>query len=128
MVSQGARVFTIPPGCSFLPTLVDSLLNGRLVGDLSADPAALSDVTLYVPTRRAARALVALLAERGQGKAQLLPRVVPPGGAGQGEAPPADRPALPACRGRVRVDVSRGHPVPGRGHPQTADPAPGAAA
>jgi len=78
-LSSEPRVFSIPPGCAFLPTLVDALLEGRLVGPLSDDPAALADVTIYVPTRRATRALIALLAERGAGRAQLLPRIVPLG-------------------------------------------------
>ena len=78
-MSSEPRVFSIPPGCAFLPTLVDALLEGRLVGPLSDDPAALADVTIYVPTRRATRALIALLAERGAGRAQLLPRIVPLG-------------------------------------------------
>jgi ATP-dependent helicase/nuclease subunit B len=73
------RVFSIPPGCAFLPTLVDALIEGRLVGPLSDDPAALADITIYVPTRRATRALIALLAERSGAKAQLLPRIVPLG-------------------------------------------------
>lgn len=80
-----SRVFTIPTGCPFLPTLVDALMDGRLVGSLPGDPAALADVTLYVPTRRATRALVALLAERGGGRAQLLPRIVPLGEADEAE-------------------------------------------
>src|SRR5919107_53285 len=74
-----SRVFSIPAGCPFLPTLVDALFEGRLVVPLSDDPAALSDVTIYVPTRRATRALIALLAERGGARAQLLPRIVPLG-------------------------------------------------
>ena len=78
-LKEQPRVFSIPPGCAFLPTLVDALLEGRLVGPLSDDPAALADVTIYVPTRRATRALIALLAERGAGRAQLLPRIVPLG-------------------------------------------------
>ncbi len=78
-MSSEPRVFSIPPGCAFLPTLVDALLDGRLVGPLADDPAALADVTIYVPTRRATRALIALLAERGTGRAQLLPRIVPLG-------------------------------------------------
>jgi ATP-dependent helicase/nuclease subunit B len=73
------HVFSIPPGCAFLPTLVDALLDGRLVGPLPEDPAALADITIYVPNRRATRALIALIAERGSGKAQLLPRIVPLG-------------------------------------------------
>ncbi|MGO4570587.1 double-strand break repair protein AddB [Microvirga sp. 2TAF3] len=80
-----AHVFTIPPGCAFLPTLVDALIGGRLLGPLPDDPAALADVTIYVPTRRATRALIALLAERGGGKAQLLPRIVPLGEADEAE-------------------------------------------
>lgn len=80
-----ARVFSIPPGCAFLPTLVDALIDGRLVGPLGDDPAALSDVTIYVPTRRATRALIALLAEKGGGRAQLLPRIVPLGEADEAE-------------------------------------------
>lgn len=78
-MSSLPRVFSIPPGCAFLPTLVDALLDGRLVGPLPDDPAALADITIYVPTRRATRALIALLAERGDGRAQLLPRIVPLG-------------------------------------------------
>ncbi|MGF9758456.1 double-strand break repair protein AddB [Microvirga sp. 0TCS3.31] len=74
-----SRVFSIPPGCAFLPILVDALFDGSLVGPLSEDPAALADITIYVPNRRATRALIALLAERGEGRAQLLPRIVPLG-------------------------------------------------
>ena len=61
------RVFSIPPALPFLPTLVDALLDGRLVGDASRSTPPLADATIYLPTRRAARALVALLAERGGG-------------------------------------------------------------
>ncbi|WP_230529867.1 double-strand break repair protein AddB [Microvirga roseola] len=79
MSSGAPNVFSIPPGCAFLPTLVDALLDGRLVGPLPDDPAALADITIYVPTRRATRALIALLAEQAGAKAQLLPRIVPLG-------------------------------------------------
>ena len=48
-------------------------------------PAALADATIYLPTRRATRALVALLAERGGARAQLLPRIVPLGEADEAE-------------------------------------------
>ena len=85
MSTSAASVFSIPPGCAFLPTLVDALLDGRLVGPLADDPAALADITIYVPTRRATRALIALLAERGGGRAQLLPRIVPLGEADEAE-------------------------------------------
>ncbi|MGO4706358.1 double-strand break repair protein AddB [Microvirga sp. 2MCAF38] len=85
MTSTDARVFSISPGSAFLPTLVDALLDGRLIGSLSDDPTALADLTIYLPTRRAARALVTLLAERGEGRAQLLPRIIPLGEADEAE-------------------------------------------
>src|SRR5215213_6257111 len=85
MASERPRVATIPPGCPFLPTLVDSLIGGRLVEGFSADPASLAEATIYLPTRRAARALAALIAERGGGRAQLLPRIVPLGKADEAE-------------------------------------------
>ena len=85
MTAGASHLFTIPPGSPFLPTLVDALFDGRLVGPLSDDPAALADITIYVPTRRATRALIALLAERGGAKAQLLPRIVPLGEADEAE-------------------------------------------
>ncbi|RWC85532.1 MAG: hypothetical protein EOS32_32460, partial [Mesorhizobium sp.] len=58
-MSGSRRVFSIPPGAPFLPTLAEALLAGRLVPGFrfEGDPLALADVTLYVPTRRAARAL-----------------------------------------------------------------------
>ncbi len=78
------RVFTIPPGVPFLPTLADALISGRLVGNLGADPFALAAVTLYLPTQRSARAFAAILAER-LGGASLLPRMVPLGEADEAE-------------------------------------------
>ena len=56
---RSPRVLSIPPGAPFLPTLADALLTGRLVPDfrVDGDPLALADVTIYVPTRRAAREL-----------------------------------------------------------------------
>jgi ATP-dependent helicase/nuclease subunit B len=81
MESLRPRVFTIPPGCPFLPTLIDGLLGGRVLPGLQD----LSDATLYLPTRRAARALSALLAERAGGRALLLPRIVALGEADEAE-------------------------------------------
>lgn len=52
------RVFTIPPGAPFLDTLVAALLDGRLIENLdTSGPFALGDTTIYLPTRRAARAI-----------------------------------------------------------------------
>lgn len=96
------RVFTIPPGVSFLPTLADALLGGELTGTPVA-LAALPDATIYVPTRRAARALAAVLAERA-GRAVLLPRIVPLGDADEGTgdaAAPGLPPAIPPLERRL---------------------------
>src|SRR5918997_7043675 len=79
MSSPEPRVFTIPPGAPFLPTLADALTDGRILDGFGRDPTALAEATIYLPTRRAARALAALLAEHGNGRAQLLPRIVPLG-------------------------------------------------
>ncbi|MEP4419908.1 MAG: double-strand break repair protein AddB, partial [Nitratireductor sp.] len=75
------RLFSIPPGAAFLPTLAEALLNGTLVEDFifDGDPLALADVTLYVPTRRAARALRSTFVDRlGSGSA-ILPVIRPLG-------------------------------------------------
>jgi ATP-dependent helicase/nuclease subunit B len=91
-------VFTITRGVSFLPTLAEALLSGRLVGPVADDPLALAAVTLYLPTRRAARALSAILAERlgrdAPGQATLLPRMIPLGEADEAELDLAAEPLL----------------------------------
>ncbi|WP_460448378.1 double-strand break repair protein AddB [Alsobacter sp. SYSU BS001988] len=81
MHGAAARLFTISPGSPFLATLADALLGGRIIPgwpDLS-DPLQLSQATLFLPTRRAARALATLLAQRMEAGAVLLPRIVPLG-------------------------------------------------
>jgi ATP-dependent helicase/nuclease subunit B len=81
----GKRVFTIPPGAPFLPTLADALVEGRLV-DLPADDGlGWADVTIYLPTRRAALAFTQVLRERRGERAQLLPRIIPLGEADETE-------------------------------------------
>ncbi|MFH6784206.1 MULTISPECIES: double-strand break repair protein AddB [Methylobacterium] len=108
---SAGHVFTIPPGAPFLDTLAEALLSGRLVGDLAGGPFGLAAVTLYLPTRRAARALAAILA-RECGPAALLPRMVPLGEADEAEldllsAPPGERrdevlrPPIPALERRL---------------------------
>ncbi len=75
------RVFSIPPGAPFLETLGDALLDGTLIEGFSraAGPLGLAAATIYVPTRRSARALAAILADRLGAPAALLPRIVPLG-------------------------------------------------
>ncbi|MGV6871088.1 double-strand break repair protein AddB [Pseudochelatococcus sp. B33] len=75
------RVFNIATGVPFLPTLTDALLAGRILPGFpdAADPLSLSRATVYLPTRRAARAFATLLAERFAPAPVLLPRLVPLG-------------------------------------------------
>jgi ATP-dependent helicase/nuclease subunit B len=82
MVTVRPRVFTIASGLPFLPTLAQSLLSGKIIPEWPRkdDPLAFADATIYVPTRRAARAFLNELATRSGNEALLLPRVVPLGG------------------------------------------------
>ena len=69
------NVFTIPPSAPFLDTLVAALLDGRLIaGFRPRGPFALADVTLYLPTRRAARAIRETFL-RSLGRPVLLPKI-----------------------------------------------------
>src|SRR5690606_15397834 len=82
MASRPApRVLTIPPGVAFLPELADALLGGRIVPGFlyDGDPLALADVTVYVPTRRAARELRSVFVERLGGRSAILPVIRPLG-------------------------------------------------
>ena len=76
-----ARLFSIPPGAPFLATFVRALLAGEIVPGLSRDagPLALADATIYVPTRRATRALIAEFAAQSEHGATLLPKMRPLG-------------------------------------------------
>lgn len=71
------RLWTIPPGVPFLPTLARSLSEGRLVPGFSVgdDPLALADATIFVPTRRAARGLRASFVELFPGRPLVLPTI-----------------------------------------------------
>jgi ATP-dependent helicase/nuclease subunit B len=77
----GPNVFTIPPSAPFLPTLADALISGRLIEGFrpGADPLALADATIFLPTRRAARALSAALLARLGTSAAILPAIRPLG-------------------------------------------------
>ncbi len=104
------RVFTVPPGLDFLGTLAESLLDGRLVGPLGGDPLSLAAVTVYLPTRRAARALGHVLADRHGGGALLLPRLVALGEADEAEfdlagtdAADVTRPPIPPLERRLML-------------------------
>jgi ATP-dependent helicase/nuclease subunit B len=77
----GPRVFSIPAGAPFLPTLADAVTSGALIPEFAwdGDPLTLADVTIFVPTRRAARELRSVLAERLGRGAAILPAVRPLG-------------------------------------------------
>ncbi len=72
------RVSSIPPGADFIPTLVEHLLEGRLVPGFTPldDPLALANATIWVPTRRAVRTLTATFVKNFDGRATLLPRIL----------------------------------------------------
>ncbi len=78
-MSGPRRVLSIPPGAPFLPTLAKALIDGRLVPGFrfDVDPLALAGVTLYVPTRRAARALRGVFVDLMGGKSAILPVIRP---------------------------------------------------
>jgi len=71
------RLYTIPPSAPFLTTLARAILQGNLPspGGPKPDPLALPFTTIYLPTRRAARALREAFLAEAEGKALLLPRI-----------------------------------------------------
>ncbi|WP_245294812.1 double-strand break repair protein AddB [Rhizobium rhizosphaerae] len=82
MAQPRQNILTIPPGAPFLGTLVDALCAGDLVPDFRydpADPLSLADVTIFVPTRRAARVLRSEFVDRLGGQSAILPVVRPLG-------------------------------------------------
>ena len=109
------RVLTIPPESPFLPTLVRGLFSGELVPGFSLDddPLALADVRIFVPTRRAARALRGVFLSELGGRAAILPRITPIGDVDGDddidEATLADETALPPNIGDLerRLVISR---------------------
>ncbi len=80
-MSGAPHIFSIRPGAPFLPTLADALLCSRLLPhiDLSPEAFGLSDLMIYVPTRRAARQLRYAIIERLGGRAAILPEIRPLG-------------------------------------------------
>lgn len=72
-------IYTVPPGEPFLPRLARAILNGDLPqpGGARPDPLSLPDVTLLLPTRRAARVMQdAFLAASGA-RGLLMPQIRP---------------------------------------------------
>ncbi|WP_306916820.1 double-strand break repair protein AddB [Rhizobium mesoamericanum] len=76
------RILTIPAGLPFLKTLAESLCDGRLTRRFRYDPddpLSLSKVTIYLPTRRAARVLRSEFVDRLGGRSAILPVIRPLG-------------------------------------------------
>jgi ATP-dependent helicase/nuclease subunit B len=111
MPARRPRVFTIPSGAPFLPTLSRALLDGVLVDGFpgAGGAMALADATIYVPTQRAAQALAKALLAASGARSLILPRIAPLGAfepddastdfAAEGEEAP--RPALPPAVGAL---------------------------
>ncbi|WP_018182293.1 double-strand break repair protein AddB [Kaistia granuli] len=110
MARSNPRVFTIPPGTPFLTTLVEALFSGRFGAfpNPAKDPLALADITILVPTRRAARSLHAEILARLGGEAAILPAIRPIGDVDEEDQilesvadDPADRLVLPEAISRL---------------------------
>jgi len=74
VADRAARLFSIPPGVSF----VDALAAG-LLAESSGDPLTLARYTILLPTRRARRALDEAFRRQSDGRPLLLPRTLPLG-------------------------------------------------
>ncbi|WP_208976243.1 double-strand break repair protein AddB [Polycladidibacter stylochi] len=76
-----ANIFSVSPDVPFLPSVLKALLDGELVPNFKwdNDPLSLANVTIYVPTRRAARVLPDVLRQLLGGQAVLLPSIRPLG-------------------------------------------------
>jgi ATP-dependent helicase/nuclease subunit B len=79
--ARGPNVCTVAPGAPFLKTFARALVNGEVIAGFpdAHDPMSLAGATLYVPTRRAARALALEIARLSPARAQILPRIIPLG-------------------------------------------------
>lgn len=74
VADRAARIFSIPPGVSFVDALAVELLR-----ETAGEPLALSRYTILLPTRRARRALDEAFLRQSDGRPLLLPRVLPLG-------------------------------------------------
>src|ERR1700722_8059709 len=81
MAHRAPRVFTIPSGAPFLPTLSRALLDGVLIDGFpgAGGAMALAAATIYVPPPRAAQALAKALLSASGARSLLLPRIAPLG-------------------------------------------------
>ena len=75
--SRLQNIYSIPAECDFLQVLVKSLMDGTLIDGFHPkdDPLLLSSVTIFVPNRRAARALSTAFLSTNDEEALLLPEI-----------------------------------------------------
>jgi ATP-dependent helicase/nuclease subunit B len=134
VADRAARLFTIPPGVSF----VDALAAG-LLAETSGDPLTLARYTILLPTRRARRALDEAFLRQSDGRPLLLPRTLPLGDldpddallAGGDEATAMDTvpeladlpPAIPALRRQLLLAQAVQAAGRASGSPMTVDQA-----
>jgi len=84
MTAVAGRVFAVAPGVSFLDELARSVLTGTFASkELALDPLSLSDTTILLPTRRAARRLQQSFLDASKENALLLPAIRPIGEASE---------------------------------------------
>ncbi|AHB49728.1 double-strand break repair protein AddB [Hyphomicrobium nitrativorans NL23] len=76
---EGANIYTVEAGRPFLDCLAAAILDGTLPRAGGSAPSVLDlpSITLYLPTRRATRALQDAFRRAAGGRALLLPKVVP---------------------------------------------------
>ena len=81
------RVFNVPSSARFLHTVIEALIDGKLVEGFSAraNPERLADVTLYLPTRRAGRMAREVFLDVLKSDAVVLPRIIPLGSVDEDE-------------------------------------------
>ena len=76
------RILTIPAGLPFLKTLASALCDGRLTEHFRhdpSDPLSLAKVSIFLPTRRAARVLRSEFVDLLGGRSAILPVIRPLG-------------------------------------------------
>src|SRR3954451_14984490 len=96
------RVFTIPASAPFLPTLIGAMQRGGLIKGFpnSADPLALANATLFLPTRRACALARDAFLDVLKTDAAVLPRIVPLGDIDEDELAFAE-----AATGEAGLDI-----------------------
>lgn len=77
--AHGPRIYSVPASQPFLDRLASAILKGDLpaAGGAPPSPTDLAGITLYLPTRRATRALQEAFLRAGGGRAMLLPKIMP---------------------------------------------------